>query len=65
LIINNLRNAPKVLLHILGECACRESTFIERMVHGIRYRVNGKQVSAKLADYTDEYRTLTSVRPLA
>ena len=35
------------------------------MVHGIRYRVNGKQVSVKLADCTDEYRTLTSVRPLA
>ena len=29
------------------------------------YRVNGKQVSVKLADYTEEYRTLTSVRPLA
>ena len=25
---------------------------------------NGKQVSVKLADYTDEYRTLKSVRPL-
>lgn len=31
----------------------------------LRYRVNGKQVSVKLADFTDEYRTLTSVRPLA
>ena len=31
----------------------------------LRYRVNGKQVSVKLADYSDEYRTLTSVRPLA
>jgi hypothetical protein len=30
-----------------------------------RHRVNGKQASVKLADYTDEYRTLTSVRPLA
>ena len=30
----------------------------------LRYRVNGKQVSVKLADCTDEYRTLTSVRPL-
>jgi len=28
----------------------------------LRYR-NGKQVSVKLADYTDEYRTLKSVRP--
>lgn len=31
----------------------------------LRYRVNGKQVSIKLADSTDEYRTLKSVRPLA
>jgi len=29
----------------------------------LRYR-NGKQVSVKLADCTDEYRTLKSVRPL-
>lgn len=31
----------------------------------IRYRVGGKQVSRKLADYNDQYRTLRSVRPLA
>jgi integrase len=31
----------------------------------VRYRVNGKQVSRKLADYNDQYRTLRSVRPLA
>jgi len=31
----------------------------------LRYRTNGKQVSVKLTDYSDEYRTLTSVRPLA
>ena len=39
---------------------------VERIGAGhLRYRVNGKQVSVKLADYSDEYRTLTSVRPLA
>jgi integrase len=31
----------------------------------LRYRLAGKQVSVKLADYSDEYRTLTHVRPLA
>ena len=31
----------------------------------LRYRLNGKQVSVKLVDYNDEYRTLKSVRPLA
>jgi hypothetical protein len=31
----------------------------------LRYRSNGKQISTKLADYNDEYRTLKSVRPLA
>lgn len=31
----------------------------------LRYRVNGKQVSVKLTDHTDEYRTLRNVRPLA
>lgn len=31
----------------------------------LRYRENGKQVSRKLADYNDQYRTLRSVRPLA
>ena len=31
----------------------------------LRYRVNGKPVSVKLAEYNDEYRTLKSVRPLA
>ena len=31
----------------------------------LRYRANGKQVSVKLTDYSNEYRTLTSVRPLA
>jgi integrase len=31
----------------------------------LRYRTNGKQVSVKLADYNDEYRTLKSVRPLS
>jgi integrase len=31
----------------------------------VRYRVDGKQVSCKLADYNDQYRTLRSVRPLA
>lgn len=31
----------------------------------LRYRSNGKQVCTKLTDYTDEYRTLSSVRPLA
>ena len=30
----------------------------------LRYRVNGKQISVKLTDYNDEYRTLKSVRPL-
>jgi integrase len=31
----------------------------------LRYRVNGKQVSVKLADFSDEYRTRKSVRLLA
>lgn len=31
----------------------------------LRYRVNGEQVCQKLADYSDEYRTITSVRQLA
>jgi integrase len=31
----------------------------------LRYRVDGKQVSRKLADCTDQYRTKRSVRPLA
>ena len=31
----------------------------------LRYRVDGKQVSVKLTDFNDEYRTLRSVRPLA
>jgi hypothetical protein len=31
----------------------------------LRYRTNGQQVSVKLTDYSVEYRTLTSVRPLA
>jgi integrase len=31
----------------------------------LRYRANGKQVSVKLVDCTDEYRTLKSVRPIA
>lgn len=30
----------------------------------LRHRVNGKQVSVTLADYTEEYRTLKNVRPL-
>ena len=30
----------------------------------LRYRVDGKQVSVKLANCNDEYRTLKSVRPL-
>ncbi|MGA2814572.1 MAG: tyrosine-type recombinase/integrase [Candidatus Acidiferrum sp.] len=37
-------------------------------LHGawhLRYRANGEQVSVKLTDYTDQYRTKTSVRPLA
>ena len=31
----------------------------------LRYRVNGKQLSVKLADCTHEYRTLMSARPPA
>lgn len=31
----------------------------------LRYRSNGKQVCVKLTDYSDDYRTLKSVRPLA
>lgn len=31
----------------------------------VRYRVDGKQVSRKLADYNDQYRTKRGVRPLA
>jgi integrase len=31
----------------------------------VRYRLAGKQKSVKLADVSDEYRTLTHVRPLA
>lgn len=31
----------------------------------LRYRANGKQMSRKLADANDQYRTLKSVRPLA
>jgi hypothetical protein len=31
----------------------------------VRYRVDGEQVSRKLADYNDQYRTKRSVRPLA
>ena len=31
----------------------------------VRYRVDGEQISRKLADYNDQYRTKRSVRPLA
>jgi len=31
----------------------------------LRYRANGKQVCVKLTDYSDQYRTLSNVRPLA
>jgi integrase len=31
----------------------------------LRYRLHGKEVSVKLADYSDAYRTKKSVRPLA
>src|SRR6266404_9124633 len=31
----------------------------------LRYRLHGKALSVKLADYTDDYRTKKSVRPLA
>jgi len=31
----------------------------------LRYRLHGKELSVKLADYTDDYRTKKSVRPLA
>ena len=31
----------------------------------VRYRLKGEQVSRKLADYNDQYRTKRSVRPLA
>jgi hypothetical protein len=31
----------------------------------LRYRVNGKQKSKRLAPFSDQYRTLESVRPLA
>jgi integrase len=31
----------------------------------LRYRLHGKEVSVKLADYNDDYRTKKSVRPLA
>ena len=31
----------------------------------VRYRVDGEQISCKLADYNDQYRTKRSVRPLA
>jgi integrase len=31
----------------------------------LRYRANGRQVCVKLTDYSNEYRTLKSVRPLA
>jgi hypothetical protein len=31
----------------------------------VRFRLNGKQVSRKLADYNEQYRTKRSVRPLA
>lgn len=37
-------------------------------LHGawhLRYRVDGKQVCQKISDYSDQYRTLRSVRPLA
>lgn len=30
----------------------------------LRYRSNGKQISVKLTDYSDNYRTVSSVRPL-
>src|SRR5260370_40404002 len=31
----------------------------------LRYRLHGKETSVKLADYSDDYRTKKSVRPLA
>jgi hypothetical protein len=44
-----------------------QSGYIYR-AHGawhLRYRINREQKSVRLADYSDEYRTLRSVRPRA
>lgn len=43
----------------------RGQIFVRHGSWHLRYRVNGKQVSQRLAPYSDEYRTLKSVRPIA
>ncbi len=54
------------LLHICHNIRMQKGHTFQR--HGawhLRYRSSGKQVCVKLTDYSDEYRTLKSVRPLA
>ena len=66
LIINSLRKCAESAVAHLVELRMQRGHFCR--AHGawhLRYRVNAKQLSVKLADCTDEYRTLTSVRPLA
>lgn len=43
----------------------RGQIFVRHGSWHLRYRVDGKQVSQRLAPYSDEFRTLKSVRPLA
>jgi hypothetical protein len=53
-----------VLLHIWSVRMQRGHFYRAIGAWHLRYRVNGKQVSVKLAEYNDEYRTLNGVRPL-
>src|SRR5215468_9226093 len=64
LIINNLLKVCRSsVAHLVGLHMQRGHFYRPIGARHLRYR-NGKQVSVKLADYTDEYRTLKSVRPL-
>ena len=65
LIINNLRKcAESAVAYLVGLRMQRGHFYRAIGAWHLRYRVHGKQVSVKLADCTDEYRTLKSVRPL-
>jgi len=64
LIINNLLKVCRSsVAHLVGLHMQRGHFYRPIGARHLRYR-NGTQVSVKLADYTDEYRTLKSVRPL-
>jgi hypothetical protein len=68
-----LLDLQKPALHILlHNCpwsdrlsSCKGYIYQTNGAWDVRYRVDGKQVSRKLADYNDQYRTKRSVRPLA